>query len=500
MITGDFVLMKAYTGDQPFIFVSYAHSDSNIVFPIIEILQNNGYRVWYDEGLQVGNDWRDELAERINCCHAFIFMQTKQSLNSEYCKQEVYAADSKRNKRKSKSGGKENSLPILTIKLEESEATGGLQLVLAPNQKVSGINASANEIAQELISSKQLEPCREQFRYVEGVNWGPARKGYYFDNRPNYAVFNSIIDNPSFGDERHFLSITGPTQTVGEHLIAIIPGNTYTVEIHYFNDGRPESNASGMGYAQKAKIIVNLPERIIANKPEILQANILTTTGEHKKTWDQVALCCTEDVLIKYVSASLIISNYGKLNGTILSTELFTSGDYIGYNKLSGIIPAGMQFSGVIRFKFDAIPAKSIAFERTVSVDKKLFANHVSVFPGDTLTFRITINNNHFDDINVTFRDELPEGLELIPDSTMLYAFPNIEGQKLSDHFISNGVNIGLIRKNDTGVIQYKAKVQDDISSNCELISKSYLHFYPAKQSPEQVMKVFSETTCHVNI
>ena len=33
--------MQAYTGDQPFIFVSYAHSDSNIVFPIIEILQNN---------------------------------------------------------------------------------------------------------------------------------------------------------------------------------------------------------------------------------------------------------------------------------------------------------------------------------------------------------------------------------------------------------------------------------------------------------------------------
>ena len=57
--------MKAYTGKLPFIFVSYAHANRDIVYPIIELLQNNGYHVWYDEGLRIGNDWRDELAEKI---------------------------------------------------------------------------------------------------------------------------------------------------------------------------------------------------------------------------------------------------------------------------------------------------------------------------------------------------------------------------------------------------------------------------------------------------
>ena len=47
----------AYKGDQPYIFISYAHKDSNIVLPIIARLQQDGYRVWYDEGIALGSSW-----------------------------------------------------------------------------------------------------------------------------------------------------------------------------------------------------------------------------------------------------------------------------------------------------------------------------------------------------------------------------------------------------------------------------------------------------------
>lgn len=37
----------AYKGDQPYIFISYAHKDSDIVLPIISRLQQDGYEYNY---------------------------------------------------------------------------------------------------------------------------------------------------------------------------------------------------------------------------------------------------------------------------------------------------------------------------------------------------------------------------------------------------------------------------------------------------------------------
>ena len=43
---------SAYNGNEPYIFISYAHKDSDKVLPIIRELQSRGYRVWYDAGIE----------------------------------------------------------------------------------------------------------------------------------------------------------------------------------------------------------------------------------------------------------------------------------------------------------------------------------------------------------------------------------------------------------------------------------------------------------------
>ena len=40
----------AYEGTEPYIFVSYAHRDSERVFEVLGELQSRGYRFWYDDG------------------------------------------------------------------------------------------------------------------------------------------------------------------------------------------------------------------------------------------------------------------------------------------------------------------------------------------------------------------------------------------------------------------------------------------------------------------
>ena len=51
----------AYNGDESFAFVSYVHSDAKKVYPEIKRLDSMGYRLWYDEGLDPGNEWQEEI-------------------------------------------------------------------------------------------------------------------------------------------------------------------------------------------------------------------------------------------------------------------------------------------------------------------------------------------------------------------------------------------------------------------------------------------------------
>ncbi len=43
---------RPYEGNEKYIFVSYAHVDGDIVYPIIERLHDAGFRIWFDEGIE----------------------------------------------------------------------------------------------------------------------------------------------------------------------------------------------------------------------------------------------------------------------------------------------------------------------------------------------------------------------------------------------------------------------------------------------------------------
>ena len=42
------------------IFISYARTDRAIAYIARELLQNEGWEVWLDEEIAVGEEWRDE--------------------------------------------------------------------------------------------------------------------------------------------------------------------------------------------------------------------------------------------------------------------------------------------------------------------------------------------------------------------------------------------------------------------------------------------------------
>lgn len=83
-----------YDGDAPYIFISYSHKDSKEVWPIVAKMQRDGYCVWYDEGIDPGSEWDDNIASHIEKCGCMLAFISQNYLNSENCRDELsYARD-----------------------------------------------------------------------------------------------------------------------------------------------------------------------------------------------------------------------------------------------------------------------------------------------------------------------------------------------------------------------------------------------------------------------
>ena len=78
-----------YEGDEPFVFVSYAHKDTNMVLPLIRGLHDRGVRVWYDGGVEVGNEWPDYIAEHMEKSYCVLAFVSRNFGDSNNCRQEI---------------------------------------------------------------------------------------------------------------------------------------------------------------------------------------------------------------------------------------------------------------------------------------------------------------------------------------------------------------------------------------------------------------------------
>jgi len=109
---------EAYTGDEPYLFISYSHRDTAQVYPILDALYDRKYRIWYDESCETGNDFRDELRQRIKKCEAVILFVSEASMSSPFCGMEIIVA-------------REYDKRLYPIYLDSSEVPPAFQILLA---------------------------------------------------------------------------------------------------------------------------------------------------------------------------------------------------------------------------------------------------------------------------------------------------------------------------------------------------------------------------------
>lgn len=80
---------SSYTGDAPFLAVCYTRRDRDRVYPLIQSLQKSGYRVWYDEGIPLGVNWEDDVADRLNRAEQVLVFISPNAMKSDWTRREV---------------------------------------------------------------------------------------------------------------------------------------------------------------------------------------------------------------------------------------------------------------------------------------------------------------------------------------------------------------------------------------------------------------------------
>jgi len=129
--------VTAYKGDNPYIFVSYSHADSSQIYEELNWLQEQRFNLWYDEGIEAGTQWREELAMAIESAKLFVFFVTPNSVQSENCRKELnYALN--------------HQIPILAVHLVPTNLSSGMDLMLSDIQAILKHEMTVEEYRRKL--------------------------------------------------------------------------------------------------------------------------------------------------------------------------------------------------------------------------------------------------------------------------------------------------------------------------------------------------------------
>ena len=150
-------ILRSYQGDESYVFVSYAHKDKDLVYPLIRTMQENGYNVWFDEDITPASEFTEYIAENLLRSAFFIAMITPQYLASHYCRHELSFACNLNKKR-------------LLIYLEEVTLTPGLQMMTTDQQAILKYQYSdTSYFYDKLFHSDGIDICKSQsIRFYTG--------------------------------------------------------------------------------------------------------------------------------------------------------------------------------------------------------------------------------------------------------------------------------------------------------------------------------------------
>ena len=129
---------EAYRGIRSYMFTSYAHKDMTEVFGVLKKLNQKRYRIWYDEGIEPGNEWPEVVGNAVLNCTQFIVFMSPAAAVSRNVRNEINLAFS------------ENK-DILVVFLKKTNLSSGMKLQIGTVQFINKFDMTEREFAEKLV-------------------------------------------------------------------------------------------------------------------------------------------------------------------------------------------------------------------------------------------------------------------------------------------------------------------------------------------------------------
>ena len=139
--------LKPYQGNEPYLFISYAHADEQAVGSVLENLEKHGVRFWYDDGIEVGSEWPEYIAERLASSKMMLAFVSNAYALSNNCRKEMHYAVT-------------NGIKTVNVFLEEADITPGMALQIGNIFALMKYRMEEHEFYERLYQALQrpVEP------------------------------------------------------------------------------------------------------------------------------------------------------------------------------------------------------------------------------------------------------------------------------------------------------------------------------------------------------
>jgi uncharacterized repeat protein (TIGR01451 family) len=300
--------------------------------------------------------------------------------------------------------------------------------------------------------------------------WGPDRPTYTIEKPSDHVTFNSITNNPAYGDERNFLRVKEASAPNSEYsdTTKVIPGKEYEAYIYFHNNASATFNDAAHNYsgiANNTKMRVAMPGGVKAGQKTGMTAYVSADNAAPKEVYDDTFLTADSDVALRYIPGSAKISSRGPVNGQVLPDGLLTAGTLLGYDSLNGKLPGCNEFSGYVTFRFTA-DQPNFTIKKQVSLSgKNDWQDKIVAKLGDQIDYKIAYQNTGTTQQNdIVAKDALPNGVSYVGGTTVLANSVNPSGAKVNDGITTTGLKIGSYAPQGTAFMKFSAKVDGQMA------------------------------------
>lgn len=342
---------------------------------------------------------------------------------------------------------------------------------------------------------------------VSAMAYSPERTTYTIEHPADRITFNSITNNPNYGDERNFMVAKPLSNTNAggwSDTYATVTGDEeYLVRVYVHNNAAANLNL----VAENTRVRVSLPTTTA--KEVRIGAFVSADNATPKEVYDDVIFKSDSKLFnIAYIAGSArYYNNANASTGFTISDSLVTSaGAQVGYNQMDGKVQGCYQYSGILTFKIKIQTQKTAAFNITKQVRKvgdTEWSKKVTVNAGEKVEYQLMYHNIGQSTQNgVVVKDYLPTGVSALASTLKLKNATNPNGNLVNNQdalFNGNGLNIGNYTANSNAYMMFTATVpnNEDLKVCGNNIFRNRVIVYTPEGNLEDVADVVvTKTNC----